>query len=361
VRDRPPHFHFVGTGIGSVPFQDIHKTCSRILERLPDMPFWPQFVKRNGLEDMTIQYTEGLPLLEIHREKRTVTVSHTKDRESELVTFYDRFLSEDVEYFRITRDYAPGLYELLELLKSGEGGKGEYIKGQTVGPITFLCGIMDRNGKPILHSADLQEAMVRGLAIKALWQVKELGKSGRKVILFLDEPALSGFGSAFSAIQRHDVLEILRTVMDYLREHADPLIGIHCCGNTDWDMLMEAGPDIINFDAFDFMDYFLLYPEQIRDFLKNDGIVAWGIVPTSGFSGEENVEGLFSKLQKGLERLSRWGIEADVIFDRSILSPACGMGTMTPNDADKALDLLADLSERCSRPSLSTPDHGTPA
>jgi methionine synthase II (cobalamin-independent) len=186
--------------------------------------------------------------------------------------------------------------------------------------------------------------MVRGLAIKALWQARELSKSGKKPLIFLDEPSLSGFGSAFSPIQRDEVIDILRTVMDYLRENSDTLIGIHCCGNTDWSMIMEAGPDIISFDAFDYMDHFLLYPDDIVRFLRGKGTVAWGIIPTSGFTGKESAGDLFSKIEEGLSRVHKWGIDPGMLAERSILTPACGMGTMEPESAKRGLGLLSQLS-----------------
>ncbi|MDY6974150.1 MAG: hypothetical protein SV775_17825 [Thermodesulfobacteriota bacterium] len=347
--DNTHRFDFQSTGIGSIPFQDIEATCRAILKHFPSIPFWPQFVRRSYLEDMNIQYSEGLPLLEIREEKRSLVISDTGDAESELVAFYERFLAHDLDCFAISRDYAPGLYGLLELIDKGSRQDGPYIKGQTVGPVTFAAGVMDLNGKPVLHNANLLEAMVRGLAIKALWQVRKLGKSGRKPIIFLDEPYLSGFGSAFSSIQRQEVIAILRTVIDYLKENSDALIGIHCCGNTDWPMIMEAGTDIINFDAFAYMDHLLLYKDSIIRFLKGGGTIAWGIVPTSDFTGEESVEDLFSRLESGLGRLHQWGIDPDILRERTILTPACGMGTMTPETAQRGLDLLSGLSQRFSQ------------
>ncbi len=339
-------FHFQATGIGSVPFVDVQETCLRILKHLPEIPFWPQLVKRSHLEDMNIQFSEGLPLLEIVAEKRALTVS-SAHRESELVTFYDRFMAEDVDYFAISKEFAPGLFQLVDFVQNHADEFGPHIKGQTVGPITFAAGITGLDGKSLLYDPELLEAMVKGIAIKALWQVREMAKSGKKPIIFLDEPYLSGFGSAFSPIQRHEVISLIREVIDFLRARSDALIGLHCCGNTDWSMIIESGPDILNFDAFGFMDYFLLYPEEITRFLKGGGHIAWGIVPTFTFTGEESAESLFSKLQQGLERFAEWGLDPEAVRRDSLLTPACGMGTMTQVAAHQVLDLLSLLSRRC--------------
>jgi len=347
VPHKRPSFRFLATGVGSVPFKDIDTTCRSILEHIPAMPFWPQFVKRSHLEDMIIQYSEGLPLLEVREEKRALYIRDVPDTESQLVTFYDHILAQDIDYFSVSRTYAPGLYCLLEMINQGAGNGGPFVKGQITGPVTFAAAITDLDGKSVIHNPQLLDAMVRGLAAKALWQVRELEKSGRIPIIFLDEPYLSGFGSAFSPIQRDDVITSLRTVIDTVREKSQALVGIHCCGNTDWSMIIEAGPDIINFDAFEFMDYFLLYRDEIMGFLKGGGSIAWGIIPTSGFTGRETVEGLFEKIQAGFHRVTEWGIDPVMLKERSILTPACGMGSMTPEDAHSVMDLLSRLSRRC--------------
>ena len=345
--EKPLDFRFMATGIGSVPFQDVETTCREISGMVPFMPFWPQFVKRSYLEDMSIQYSEGLPILEVDAEERSLVIPLSDQREPALVRFYEHFFAHDVERFAISREYAPGLYTLLDLIDKGEADLGPYIKGQTVGPVTFTAGVKDTNGKPILYDPELSEAMTSGLAIKALWQVKMLGRSGKSPVIFLDEPYLSGFGSAFSPIQRHEVIHMLRIIIDYLRENADISIGIHCCGNTDWSMIFEADPDIVNFDAFDYMDHFLLYGEDIVRFIEKGGAIAWGIVPTSGFNGDESVDVLFSRLTDGFTRIHQWGVNLDLLAQRSILTPACGMGTMSTEAAGMAMGLLSGLCRRC--------------
>jgi hypothetical protein len=343
--DNASNFSFLATGIGSVPFHDVKGTCLEILEHLPLIPFWPQLVKRSYLEEMNIQFSEGLPLLEIDEEKRSLFVSSTSDLESELVTFYEHFMAQDTQYFSISENYAPGLYALLRLIGS-KPEEGWCIKGQTVGPVTFAASITDLNGKSVLYNKDLLEAMVRGLAIKALWQVQQLESTGKKTIIFLDEPYLSSFGSAFSPVGRHEVIDILRTVIDYLRSNCETLIGIHCCGNTDWSMILEVDPDIISFDAFEYMDYFLLYRDDIVRFIERGGTVAWGIVPTATFTGTESVEGLSSRLEQAIDKVCKWGLDPDLLSQRSMLTSSCGMGTMTPESAKMVLDLLLRLSRK---------------
>jgi len=347
MSDASPDFGFMATGIGSVPFLDIERTCRKIGHWTPAMPFWPQFVRRTHLEDMVIQYSEGLPLAQVNAAERSLSISPSLNRETELVTFYERVLAEDVEAFAVSRDAAPGLYALLAMIQAGGGDFGPYIKGQTVGPVTFTAGVKDPAGKPILYDPELSEAMTKGLSVKALWQVRQLAGSGKRPVIFLDEPYLSGYGSAFTPLQRHEVVAMIRTVIEYLRERSEALIGIHCCGNTDWSMVLETGPDIVNLDAVEYMDHFLLYKEPILRFLKGGGAIAWGIVPTANFTGKESVDNLFSRLEQGLGRLRQWGIDSDQVARRSLLTPACGMGTMSEAAATAAMQLLSDLSKRC--------------
>lgn len=339
-----PDFHFLATGIGSVPFLDSNETCRRILHACPEMPYWPQLVNRTHLENMIIQFSEGLPLLKV--QGNTLLLADGPMEEA-LVSFYERFLADDIESFAISPDHAPGLYDMTGLIMHSPEKGGFYIKGQTVGPVTFAAAVKNREGKTLFNFPDLLDACTKGLAARALWQVKALSKTGKKPVLLLDEPYLTGFGSAFTPVQPEAVVALIREVIDYVKQRSDALVGIHCCGNTDWPMITEAGPDIISFDAFSHMEHFLLFPKEISRFLEQGGAVAWGIVPTFGFTGSETVEGLFAMLREGLKRLCGWGLDPEEVAGRSLLTPACGVGTIEPLAAAKAHEMLLPLSRMC--------------
>jgi hypothetical protein len=341
-------FNFTATGIGSVPFLDVEGTCKGILELCPDIPFWPQFVKRSPLEDMTIQASQGLPLIRLNRENGTIHLASSDNREDELISFYEHFMAEDTDYFAIDHEHASGLYTLLDMISKKPSDYGAYIKGQIVGPITFAGTLVDATGRSALSNGEIMDAIVKGLAIKAWWMVKTMSIDGKRVILFIDEPYLSGYGSAFTPIQRQEVITYIREVIDYLRSRSNAILGIHCCGNTDWSMIIETGLDIVSFDAFEYLDYFLLYKNDIMRFVQNGGAVAWGVVPTTSFTGKETVGDLIARLEDGLNRFYEWGLDRDMVAERSLVTPACGVGSIEPSLAERIFELLSGLSSSIS-------------
>ena len=152
--------------------------------------------------------------------------------------------------------------------------------------------------------------------------------------------------SVMSARELKKTLE--RLTDEIMAKHQDQgaLVGIHCCGNTDWSLLLKTKADIINFDAWGFFDRVLLYRQALEDFLFRDGILAWGIVPTSEFTGKETVEGLRGKLEEQFHELSQKGIPEKTLRERCLLTPSCGMALMPEADAEKAMTLLSELSRR---------------
>jgi len=342
-----PAFHFTATGVGSVPGLNVRDACHRILELLPDIPFWPQCVNLDPREDMIVQYGEGLPGIRLADDGRTLFLADA-DPTDELTAFYARYLEEDVEAFTISPDRARGLYELLDQLNGSPASHGAYIKGQSVGPVTFASAVRTSDGRSLIHDPEMLDTVVKGLSIKLLWQERLLEETGKRPILFVDEPALSGIGSAFASLNRDWVVNALREIIDYVRNRSDALIGVHCCANTDWPMVMESGPDILNFDAYAYMDSFLLYPAEILRFVRDGGTIAWGMVPTLDFKDGIEAGQLQEDLEKGLQHVRSWGLEEDTLRARSMLTSACGMGSMQTDAADEVLRLLSSLQERMS-------------
>ena len=331
----------LATGIGSLPLTDAHAAVDLILRYIPAVPFWPQLPKADLREGMLAQFSENLPGLKFDSGNLHFIA---QDKEKELELFYDRFISQDLEYFKISPDFARGLQAFYERLNILDLSGIEFIKCQVTGPFTFCSGITDEQGKIILHDEVLMQAMVKGLGMKALWQLEYFKKFGKKMIMFFDEPVLTGVGSAYTTINRNDVMDVYTELADSLKSQGS-LIGIHCCGNTDWSMLTDTvGIDIINFDAFNFQERFVLYADNLNRFLKRGGIICWGIVPTQEFNIDQNPELLAQKIKFGLDILVKKGIDRQLLLERLLISPACGLGTLDAQKAEGILNLLNQSS-----------------
>ncbi len=331
----------LATGVGSLPYRDPDSALDLVFKYLPNIPFWPQLPQRDLREGMIAQFCENIPCIKVNDSG---VYFDPQGKEDSLEKFYEREIAGDLDYFKISELYAPGLYRFFERLTPVGLKEIEFIKLQVTGPFTFAAGINDQSGISILYDKILMQAVLRGLRMKALWQINKFKALGKKIILFIDEPFLGCFGSAYTPVNRETVTSALFEFAEGLRSE-DVLLGIHCCGNTDWSMFTEAGYiDLINFDAFDYQDKFVLYADSIKSFLKRGGIICWGIVPTQGFTGKEDVGLLAGKLRQGLTSLVKKGIDEALLKERSIISPACGLGTFQVKEAEKVFRLLSETS-----------------
>ena len=332
------------TSIGSVPFLDLDRVLDLIARTCPDLPAWPQLVRLRPREDMVLQAVDGLPLLEADEENRRVLV-RIEGREEALTEFYERFLARDLDYFALPPEAGAGLGPFLERARADQGFGPACLKAQVIGPISFGLSVRTPDGKTLLDDPELEDTVVKGLGAKAAWLAREIRAVGRTPLIFFDEPGLTGFGSAFSTLSRERVLGMLNEAAEIARSGGETLIGIHVCGNTDWAMIASADLDMINFDAFGFLDHFLLYPDEIGRFLERGGRLAWGIVPTIDFTGRETAGDLAARLKAGWNDLAGRGPDLELIRTRSLITPACGVGPLDEGRALAVLELLPQIRE----------------
>jgi methionine synthase II (cobalamin-independent) len=336
-------YSFITTGIGSFPHQDEKEVFRLILNNFPEIPFWPQLPKRSFLESMVIQYSEGFPSLRWSEKEQRVWVDTSQGFDKEIEKFYQRLEEGELEPFQITENFAKGWRFLKDLSSTDQREKIKYIKGQITGPITFGLALKDQEGKPIFYNPTLRDILIKHLSLKAQWMEKRFQElfPGIPTILFFDEPSLSSFGSAFMSLNREEVIHSLNECFDAVKG----LKGTHCCGNTDWSVLLSTNLDILSFDAYGYLETLSLYPKELKAFLERGGILAWGIVPTSEAILKEDAQSLVRSFREGVETLSKKGID-QTLLQRVILTPSCGTASLPIPLAEKVCQLTAEVSKR---------------
>ena len=293
------------TGIGSVPFTDPQETVALVLETLPQIPYWPQMVQLGYLEDMAAQAARGLPGLKVDEANRIVAMDPKLPRDEALAQFYEIVLSGDLTPFAFEAEDARGFFALLAAV-AAQRSPGPALKGQLSGPVTFAGVVKDADGKPILYDRELTQAVCAGLARKVAWQAEKFRELGKEPIVFLDEPFLTGFGSAYLPISKAEVTEILTQTLDEARgAAAGPVtLGIHCCGNTDWSLLLDVPIDILSFDSYGYFESLRLYSQALSRYLARGSWLAWGLVPTNEDFQHESPDKLWRRFQAQVTQLA---------------------------------------------------------
>jgi len=343
----------LATGIGSMPQKKPPEAIGLIFKYTPSVPFWPQLPKRSIYEGMILQFSEGFSFL---KSSSQGLIYDADNSQKGLEDFYSRIIDEDIDYFKITSDFAFGLYLFYERLKKLDLKNIHFIKLQITGPFTFLGSIKDEKGNFVLQDEVVMEAVAKGLTRKALWQIKFFTEFNKRIILFFDEPYLGCFGSAYTPINREQIIKTLMGVFKELKDLSikrlnlkpeDLLIGIHCCGNTDWSIFTELPQlDIISFDAFNFGDKVSLYAKELKKFLERKGILCWGLVPTLEFDDKMDEDFLLERFNLLLDEFIKKGLDKELILESLFLSPSCGLGNVEEEKSSKILRILFNLSQK---------------
>ncbi len=329
-------WNFATTLIGSLPYDNPEIAVKKIIDSNIDCPSWPQLSGRGYIESMYLQTGERLPGLNVNGDKVTVDLNDYDPTEA-----YMAILEENVDYYVPEEIHHGGLYEFMKQNLSSYVA----IKGQVTGPISEGLQVQDVTGRSVIYDESYSEIVRKTVNMAAKWQVRELSKLNDNVIMFFDEPSLSLLGTPFASISDTDAVNWINEAIEGVECHT----AIHCCGNTNWTLVLSTNISILNFDAFGYGKALVLYPEEIKAFLERGGSLAWGIVPNNELAIVETVESLADKLDALINELVAKGIDKDLLIKRSLITPQCGLGSTDISLVDDVLALLTDLSKEMKR------------
>ena len=346
------HPNGAATLVGSLPHEDHQRALDLVFHQMVEIPVWPQLSPYVS-EQMMVQFNEGLPGL-VRRDNRTLFNISDPSFEEELLRFYEEYLAAsdgelplEQSRFRLGDDTGRTFFAFLDRLERQQPSPAA-VKGQITGPFTLTAGLKDEKDQLALYDPRLRDVVVKTLALKAQWQTELLARSGLPTIVFIDEPALAGFGSsAFISVSAEDISTMLDEVVSHIHR-AGGLAGIHVCANTDWSLFFGGSLDVINFDAYGYFERFALYRQELVSFMERGGLVAWGIVPTLEVDNleQENSESLVKRWRQQVEQLVDKDLSWEKIFRQAIITPSCGCGTLTETLAERVISLTSQISEQ---------------
>jgi methionine synthase II (cobalamin-independent) len=347
--------HFWTTLNGSIPHLDTAAACQQLIQ-FADIPVWPQMSKLNFRENMYTQFSAPLPSLVLDEEGEKITFDTSEDITPALEAFYTPYLEDNLDAFTLSQSYAAGFYTLLEQITPTSGSSRNtafspsWIKGQVTGPISMGLMVTDQDLRAALYNEMLADTLVKNAAMNARWQIQQMKTVRPNVIIFVDEPYMASFGSAYISLSRERVVDMLDEVFAAIKNDG-ALSGVHCCGNTDWSVLMDTQVDILNIDAEGYLENLALYPAELKAFLERGGAIAWGIVPNTVTIYQTRPQEIATRLREGIRLICDKAQARGVALkpadfeNRSLVTPTCGLGPTTVEIADHVLEVLAQTGD----------------
>ncbi len=344
------------TAIGSLPHDNPDEALKLVFDNFSDIPFWPQLANVHRFEDMIIQYNQGIPGIRFDGENEKFYCDTLSDKFfEELEEFfldYEAIIGqknyENIDKYAITPPYSSAFEKFSEKLENYK-----FAKGHVTGPFTWGTSLCDIEGNCSFYDETYREVLIKGITLKAVWQILQFRAKNPEItpIIFIDEPVLSQYGtSAFVTVQRSDLVSALAEISGVIKDFG-ALSAVHCCGKADWSLLIDAGVDIINLDAYNYAQSLSVYADKIGEFLQNGGYIAWGMVPTLDKTALEGVtlDVLMKKFDKAVACLQYKGINPNLIYKQSLITPACGAGGLNKELAQKAMFLTGAFADNVAK------------
>ncbi len=327
------------TGIGSLPHTQVELGLQTALAM--DIPFLPQLPLRHPSEFMIPAALEGLPGLRYDEEGMcTVDLAAWDAGRHEFEARLEEALaSGQLEAFEPTlegcRAWRPFLWEV-------EHRKLALAKAQIAGPFTVRSVARTSEGGATLDVQGLDQVMYRLVMARSLAMVKALRRANTTPVFFLDEPGLYAFERSRP---RHllAMQELKLLVLALQREGA--LVGIHCCGNTHWEAVLDTQPDLLSLDVRLSLDAILEETRALARFLDSGAALSLGIIPTD-LTSTYDVAELAESVEASLKAALPPARSFTRVLSHALLTPACGLAMRSVGDTERIFSELRAAQRR---------------
>ena len=312
----------LATGVGSFPGTDPDEAVRIVVGELPDLPHLPELPERGATASMT-----GRALAVVAE------------------------LGADLQPagWRLTGS-GPGLDQRrarsqlgqdLDMLEESLQGFTGHLKVQVTGPWTLAATVERPRGDKVLadhgNRRELAQALAEGVR-DHLADVRRRVPGAGPLLLQVDEPALgavlraevptaSGFGR-HRAVDRPELSEHLEWLFAAAAESGAVPWAHSCAAGTPLDLLRGAGARGLSVDTSVLVS-------------ADHDVLGEALEPAVDPATVPTVQQLTDQVLGWLDRL---GLDPDVVGQRLLVTPACGLAGASPAWARRALALCREVA-----------------
>ena len=311
------------TSVGSLPHADRDAAVDFVLDRTPELPAAPTVPRLEPLEQMIPQAAWGIGGLVID-DDGTISIP-----EPDLI---DPTVPLD----------DPGLtgapFATWRLFLDRIAGREDPVKLQLAGPLTLGLTLIQAGLLP--DRAFAVAAAAVGQRARDLLDLAERTSPGTPWLVVFDEPGLVGGLRPELELSPDGVIDLLSGALAAVEGRA--FTGVHCCGPTDWRLVLQAGPDLVSLPVGADVTP---AAGAMASFLERGGWIAWGAVATNEPLGEHPSRS-WRQLSGQWCELVQNACDPVLLRRQALVTPACGLALHDESQTDHVFDITRRLAEK---------------
>ncbi len=333
---------------GDLPYTDDSLTTKMMVKLFENVPYLAMLPQASAHENLYYRTLENIPGVVV-KDRKVVFKNNTdifKQGLRDLDNTFNHPGIENLEKYKIDSFFLPKYLQILKRIKPAE------TVVNLLGPFTIAELLTMKDEQHILADRCYRKLVIQALCVKAMWiinKIKEVSPDTQPIII-LEEPLFSRYGDIKREnedITRDIIINLFTKVIHKIKEYHG-LVGIQCFEKCDWQIPLEAGVDIISFDAYNNPNNLNIIAEKINNFLIGGGRINWAIVPvkTEALVKSLTIDNIYNRFIKTIDGLVVSGVSERLAYNRSTVSVQGCVDKLPIIFAEKALILSTQLAKR---------------
>jgi methionine synthase II (cobalamin-independent) len=311
------------TSVGSLPHADRDAAVTFVLERTPELPAAPTLPAIEPLEAMIPQAAWGIAGVDLATDG-TLSIPDPAKVDPEAPLGDAELVGRPFGSWRRFLDRV--------------ADRRDPVKLQLTGPVTLGLTLVEAGldvGRAFAVATSAASRRARDLL-----DLADRSAPGVPRVVVFDEPGLVGGLRPDLPLRPDHVIDLLSGALAAVESRA--VGGVHCCGPTDWRLVLQAGPQLLSLpvDA-----EVTASAGALGSFLERGGWVAWGAVATDGPLGEQPSRS-WRRLSTQWCELVQAGCDPVLLRRQALVTPVCGLPLHDEAQTDHVFTLTRHLSEK---------------
>ncbi len=321
------------------------RMSAKLFDKMPYLPFLPNIDENDTLLNRTLSHIPGVKL---DGKKVLFKVGSEKYKKAliDLEKACNNPTEELLEPYAIESVFMEKFEHLINKFHPTEACVN------ILGPFTLSQILLNAAEEQMPADKSFRKLFIQAVCVKAFWFINKIKNISKTItpIIILEEPILANLGN----LRRDDetlTTEYVTGLFAKIVEKIQPtgaLVAVQCFDKCDWKIPINAGVDIISFDAYNNPNNLCIIPDSILEFLERGGKINWGIVPTLNEHIVKNInlDILEKRFLNTLDGLVVAGVPRPLVYNSAFVSIQGDVNNLPVIFAEKALILSTQLAKR---------------